>query len=111
MLIHGALVAMMQGNGLWPMFALGFAGLIVVTQMHGLGLSRRWKWAILGAYVLASALVYNWCGWHRLDEVLRIPVIEYVSVFVLAGIFWLGMRLFLLARSIRGTPVVAPARQ
>ena len=37
-MIHGTLVAVMQGNGIWPMFLFGFAGIFVITQMHGLGL-------------------------------------------------------------------------
>ncbi|HEU5317111.1 MAG TPA: hypothetical protein VFX49_13465 [Chloroflexota bacterium] len=92
-LVHGTLVAVMQGNGLWPMFALGFAGLIVVTQMHGLGLGRGPKWLAVAAYAAATALIYNWRGWARIDEVVRIPVIEYASVFVLAGLLWVGLRI------------------
>jgi len=98
-LAHGALVAVMQGNGLWPMFALGFAGLIVVTQMHGLGLPRAQKWGIFAVYVGSTALVYNWRGWRHLDEVLRIPAIEYASVFAIAALFWLGLRLFARTRT------------
>ena len=36
-LAYGMLAAVMQGNGIWPMFAFGFGGIFVVTQMHGLG--------------------------------------------------------------------------
>ena len=39
-LAHGTLVAIMQGEGMWPMFAFGFGGIFVITQMHGLGWSR-----------------------------------------------------------------------
>ena len=50
-LIHGTLVAVMQGNGIWPMFAFGFAGIFVMTQMHGLGL-RPWRSGlILAVYI------------------------------------------------------------
>ena len=38
-LAHGALVAIMQGEGMWPMFAFGFGGIFVITQMHGLSLA------------------------------------------------------------------------
>ena len=31
-LVHGTLVAVMQGNGLWPMFAFGFGGLFVIPR-------------------------------------------------------------------------------
>lgn len=37
-LVHGTMMAYFQGNGMWPMFFFGFAGLVVLTQMHGLRL-------------------------------------------------------------------------
>jgi len=37
---HGTLFAIMQGNNIWPMFAFGFSGIFIITQMHGLGLKR-----------------------------------------------------------------------
>ena len=49
-LVHGTLVAVMQGNGMWPMFAFGFGGILVITQMHGLRLSRWERGAILALY-------------------------------------------------------------
>ena len=45
-LAHGALVAAVAGNGLWPMFAFGFGAVFVITQMHGLGLSRGVRLAL-----------------------------------------------------------------
>ena len=97
-LVHGTLVAVMQGNGLWPMFFFGFAGILVITQMYGLDLSLRSRLVILGSFVALALLVYGQLGWVRLNEVIRIPIIEYASVFVLAGIFWLGLRI---ARSLK----------
>ena len=96
-LVHGTLVAVMQGNGLWPMFAFGFGGIFVITQMHGLRLSRGVRWAILVAYVAAALAVYSQRGWVALNEIVRIPLIEYVLVFALAvligGALWLVGRL------------------
>ena len=96
-LIHGALVAVMQGNGIWPMFAFGFAGLFVITQMHGLGLSRAAKFGVLGVFIVLSLLVYSGRGWDKLNEIIRIPVIEYLGVFIMAGLvgggLWVGRRL------------------
>lgn len=92
-LVHGTLVAVMQGNGLWPMFLFGFAGIIVVTQMYGLGLRLPAKLLLLGAFLLSALYVYSRVGWTRLTEVTYIPLIEYLSVFVLAGLFWLGLRI------------------
>jgi hypothetical protein len=93
-LFHGTMVAIYQGNGLWPMFFFGFAGIFVITQMHGLRLPNWSKWLIFGAYLAAALVVYSGRGWNKAYELLSIPLIEYASVFVLAGIFGLGLRVF-----------------
>ncbi len=95
-LAHGALVAFQQGNNLWPMFAFGFGGIFVLTQMHGLGLGWRLRWALLAVYVGLALVVYNG-RWAGLNEIVRIPVIEYLAVALLAlligGGLWLYRRL------------------
>lgn len=88
---HGILVAIMQGNSLWPMFAFGFAGMFVISQMHGLNWSKRIRWVIGLGYVLAALLVYNMRGWGYLNEVIRIPIIEYLVAFIIAGLVALGI--------------------
>ena len=98
-LIHGTLVAVMQGNGLWPMFFFGFAGMFVITQMHGLGLKQWHKWLILGLYIGSVTLVYSQRGWDKVNEIIRIPAIEYLSVVVLALIFAGGLWV---AKKVRG---------
>jgi hypothetical protein len=90
-LLHGTMVAIIQGNGIWPMFAFGFAGILVITQMHGLNLKNWTRWLILGLYCGAALLVYSGRGWGKLNEVIRIPIIDYVLVFAIAGIIWLGL--------------------
>ena len=85
-LAHGTLVAIMQGEGMWPMFAFGFGGIFVITQMHGLSWSRPVRGLVLAAYVAGVLAVYVPLGWGRLSEVLRIPLIDYAAVFALAGI-------------------------
>jgi hypothetical protein len=90
-LVHGTLVAIYQGNGLWPMFFFGFAAMIVLTQMHGLGLSLRLRWALAGAFVLGVGLFYALSGdFARINEVIRIPLIEYLAVFLFYGLFMAG---------------------
>jgi hypothetical protein len=74
------------------MFAFGFAGIFVITQMHGLGLSRRARAGIAALFAGAALLVYNGRGWGYLNEVIRIPLIEYLAVFLLAGIIWAALR-------------------
>lgn len=90
-LVHGTLVAL-QTNTMWPMFFFGFAGIFVVTQMYGLGLSKFWRWGFIAAYVAGVLIVYSGRGWANVNEIIRIPVIEYLLVFVLALIIWLIVR-------------------
>jgi hypothetical protein len=96
-LFHGTLVAVLQGNGIWPMFAFGFGGIFVITQMHGLGLSRWVRGAILAAYAALVVWVYSGRGLAKLNEIVRIPLIEYLAVFVLAlligAVLWFARRL------------------
>ena len=96
-LVHGTLVAVQQGNGIWPMFAFGFGGIFVITQMYGLGLSKMARWAILAVYCALVVWIYSGRGFDKVNEVIRIPVIDYVLVFVLTGLvagpMWLVRRL------------------
>jgi hypothetical protein len=90
-LVHGTLVAVYQGNGMWPMFFFGFAGLIIITQMHGLNLPKWAKWVIFAAYAGGALLVYSQRGFGKIYELVSIPLIEYLSVALLTGIFALGL--------------------
>lgn len=96
-LAHGTLVAIMTGNDLWPMFAFGFAGIFVITQMHGLGLKLWSRALILFTYIAAVIFIYSDRGWVQLNEILRIPLIEYAAVFLLAGLIagglWIARKL------------------
>lgn len=101
-LVHGTLVAIYQGNGMWPMFFFGFAAMIVLTQMYGLGLSRRVRWLVAGAFVLGAGLFYALSGnLVGLNEVIRILAIEYLAVFLFYGLFLGG---YSLTRLLRRTP-------
>ncbi|MBI9046955.1 MAG: hypothetical protein JEZ06_20885 [Anaerolineaceae bacterium] len=91
-LIHGTMVAVMQGQEIWPMFAFGFGGVMVVTQMYGLKLKKWVRWIVLASYVGLVLLVYNQRGWANINEIVRIPLIDYLAVLLLAGILWLGMQ-------------------
>jgi hypothetical protein len=90
-LVHGTLVAIQQGKGMWPMFFFGFATIFVVTQMHGLGLSRWVKAGLATLFGVLVALVYSQKPLASLNEIIRIPVIDYLGVFVLFGLIWLGL--------------------
>ena len=97
--VHGTLVAVAQGAGLWPMFLFGFTGIFVITQMYGLGLGRWARLAIFAGYAAAVLWVYSERGWSQLNEIVRIPLIDYLAVVVLAGLFGAGLWV---ARRVRG---------
>ncbi len=90
-LVHGTLVALVAGNDLWPMFAFGFAGIFVITQMHGLGLSFRSRLLLLFAFIVSAIYIYSGRGWVQMNEIIRIPLIEYLAVFLLAGLIAAGL--------------------
>ena len=111
-LAHGTLVAIMQGEGMWPMFAFGFGGIFVITQMHGLSWPRWVRGLVLAAYVAGVLAVYGALGWERLAEVVRIPFIDYAAVFALAGLIGGVLGVIRLVRPMtgEGTPTV-PSRE
>lgn len=88
-LVHGTLVAVFQAADIWQMFFFGFAAMFVITQMHGLRLSRLTRWVIGLGFAAAVIVVYN-SDWSRVNEIIRIPVIEYLVAFVMAGLVALG---------------------
>ena len=90
-LAHGTIVAILQGNNMWPMFFFGFAGVFVITQMHGLGLSRRIKWGLLLSYVVGAFVVYAGRGWNRAWELTAIPLVDYLAVVILALLIAVGI--------------------
>ncbi|MEB3371971.1 hypothetical protein [Saccharopolyspora mangrovi] len=92
--VHGTLVAVMNSGpgGMWPMFLFGFLAVFVITQMHGLGLSKRTRWTLVAFHLGAAIAVYSTRSLLELDEIVRIPLIEYLVVAVLAMLTWLGLR-------------------
>lgn len=99
-LVHGTLVALFQGNNLWPMFLFGFAGILVITQMHGLRLPNWAKWLIFAVYAAGVLIVYSGRV-SKLYELVSIPLIEYASVLVLTLIFWAGLKIAQWKRFVR----------
>jgi hypothetical protein len=92
-LAHGTLVAVEQGMGLSSMFFFGFAGVFIVTQMHGLGWPRLLRVGLALAYLMGIVVVYEQRGWNMIDEAFRIPVIMYLSAYVLSLLTWLVCRI------------------
>lgn len=92
--VHAIVVAVVAGQEFWPMFAFGFLFLFIVTQMHGVGLSRLSKWALALCYVVAVLFIYSDRGWENLNEIIRIPIIDYALVGIFAGLIFVGQWLF-----------------
>ncbi len=91
--LHGAVVAIVSGNGMWPMFFFGFMMMFVVTQVYGI---LRKKIALIGvtaSYIALVLVAYSgtlntWftgtsIGWSDIHQITWIPVILYGLVFVL----------------------------
>ncbi len=108
-LIHGTLVAVAQGAGLWPMFLFGFGGIFVITQMHGVGLRLPAKIGLLTAYAAGVIAVYAGRPAADLNEIIRIPVIDYLAVVVLAGLIGAGLWVARRIRERRRSPEVEAA--
>jgi hypothetical protein len=100
--IHGALVAWyitsMEQAGFWSMFLFGGIAVFLITQLHGLGLSRPKKWVLAAPFVAAIVIFYGAFPEH-LVGLMRIPVIMYIGTFVMFLIVWLMMRAASLFRS------------
>ena len=96
-MIHGTIVAFSQGPNIWPMFFFGFAGILVVTQMHGIQLSKKLRSVIVLLYLAGVTWVYSGRGTDELEEVARIPIGEYVLVLILALILGGGLLIYNLA--------------
>lgn len=92
-LIHGTIVALSNAPDFWQMFCFGFAGLFIVTQMHGLGLTVKIRWMFLAAYAGSVCFVYSEIGISQIHQVTWIPLTEYGLVFVLAALVWGLMKL------------------
>lgn len=80
---HGTMVAIYQGGDIWRMFGFGFAAMFVISQMHGLNLSKLTRWLIGLGYAIAVIIVYN-ADWSSINEITRVPIIEYLVAFVIA---------------------------
>ena len=111
--IHGALVAyfiLQKGqDGPWSMFLFGGVTLFLITQMHGLGLSRK------GKLMIAIPLVSIMAGFYLMKPDLiglwpRVPMINYIGTVLVMIVVWLLLRCNSLVQWLRGnTPAVRDA--
>jgi hypothetical protein len=94
-LVHGTMVAVFQGNNMWPMFLFGFGGIFILTQMHGIGLKTWMKWLFLGIYIIGAIIVYGgMLGLSKTWQLAAIPMIDYLAVVVLALLIGAGIWIY-----------------
>ncbi len=94
---HAFQVALNQSSNIWPMFFFGFAAIFLITQMHGLGLKPWARQLFYGSFLLLTLYVYLALRQpYQVNEVLRIPLIEYLTLFVMYWIYlaaaWVSSR-------------------
>jgi len=94
---HAFQVALNQSSDIWPMFFFGFAAIFLVTQMHGLRLKPWARQLFYGSFLLLMLYVYLVLREpYQVNEVLRIPLIEYLVLFIMYWIYlagaWLASR-------------------
>ena len=89
--VHGALVAyfILQKDqmGPWSMFLFGGVTLFLVTQMHGLGLSRKGKLMIAAPLIAILAAFYATFP-DILPGLPRVPAINYIGTFLMMLVVW-----------------------
>ena len=74
------------------MFFFGFGAIFIVTQIYGLGLSRPVHWFFNILFLGLVIVTYNG-RWVDMNEIIRIPMIEYLLVLVIGFLLWAGIKI------------------
>jgi hypothetical protein len=87
--VHGAIVAIEAGNGMWPMFLFGFLFMFVVTQAYGIIDKKSALIGITAAYLISAVVVFSGVLGNDntiadIYQITWIPIILYLLVFVIA---------------------------
>ena len=95
--LHGAVVAILADNGMWPMFFFGFMMMFIVTQVFGILKNKIAIVGVIASYLALVLVTYSGSlanlftgtpvGWGDIHQITWIPVILYGLVFVLAWLF------------------------
>jgi hypothetical protein len=111
--VHGAVVAgLVMNKGdvrFWASFFFGGMVVFLVTQLHGLGLSRRGKWLVAAPLL---ALLGGFCAiypQYAVDVLTRQPMVLFIGAGIVAGLVVLLVRLARLA-GLAGPAVAGDAR-
>lgn len=101
--VHGAIVAVEQGNGMWPMFLFGFLFMFVVTQAYGIIDKKSALIGITVSYIISVIVIFsgilgNDNNLADIHQITWIPIILYALVFVISYMIQSG---FLIAKIIK----------
>lgn len=96
-LFHGTSVALSSANAPWAMFLFGFAAIFFITQIYGLNLKKRTILISQISALVITILIYSGLFTNYkiadINEVIRIPAIEYLLVFVFVYLIYLPIYL------------------
>ena len=79
------------GGGHWSMFLFGGFSVFLITQLHGLGLTKRQRW-LIALPLLAAMIVFYAFVPEQIPGVPRQLLIRYAGVFLTFGLLWLILR-------------------
>lgn len=90
--VHGAIVAIEAGNGMWPMFMFGFLFMFIMTEAYGLTKKRGTLITITIVYFALAVLVFSGVLGNQntisdIYQITWIPVILYGLVFVVVFLY------------------------
>ena len=97
--LHGTVVALVAGQQLWSMFLFGFSMMFIVTGLYGVVKLKGLRIAFTAIYLAAAVLVYSGVlgtsqSITSIHQVFWIPAILYGLVFVIVGLYHIGVKLF-----------------
>lgn len=92
-LFHGTFVAFDTNNAPWAMFLFGFAIIFFVTQIYGLKIKKLYIHISQALFFILVIITYTGIIGDRslknIEEIFRIPVIDYLLVFVFVYVIYL----------------------
>ncbi len=90
---HGTVVAILNGQAVWPMFLFGFLFLFIATQVFGLKVPTVVRLLVIGAYLAGVGAVYFFRGYEKLFEISFIPITLYAGAILLPMLISGGQKL------------------
>lgn len=86
-LFHGTSVAIfVQESSLWSMFFFGFLFIFIFSQLYSFTSNRKIIISLTLIYILGTIFYYANTNIINLNEVIRIPLIEYLFALAIYGL-------------------------